>query len=294
MVNVEGNFRIDNDTAWLLDEARPYYLLFCFILLYFKLYFFAFFYIIFGLCLIWEDYDEDRSETEHLNLLNRGTLSFYEQYGFLVVWEDLVDYLESIMEYPIILNKDLDKLNQFFYLMDEDLLSNYSINLSDNILLSDLIYDSNHTLSFIKGPISNSDIDVSKENKSKLISLDNKITNISLILFKSKSLNKRRKLKIKLDKLKNLRLSLTKNINKYKMDEMSSNVVSVGYYLNSGLYPVTLYDYDVIYYYGKNILYEEYLLFEYSYLSSDNYSTDNNLLFFEWVDYSLISFRSSL
>lgn len=207
----------------------------------------------------------------------------------------MIDYLETITKEPNVCNKDLVILTDFFSNIDNFLLEKSNLEFSSNTLLMDLKYDLNHNLNLLVSSTSGNEIldpNIKKEYLSKYIKLEKNITNMQFELYNSKNLNQRRKLKKKLNKLKKIRLSLSNNISKYKADEGLHNVVIVGFYLNNGLYPITEYDYDVIFSHGRTILYDEYLLFNYDYLINDKLYDD--FIALEGLDDILITLYKSL
>lgn len=243
MANVENNFNIDNDKVWLFDEAKLYYFSICLFLFFFQFHILTILYFFFGLTLIWEDFEDERTEADLLSLNDK--LDFYSQFGFLVHWETLIDHLDSISLDPIV-NNDIIFLKDFFSSLDNIIVNNNIFLNNNNLMLMDL-NDKNNNLLFLK-------------NKMIKLSFLNDYVNE----FNKKNLKKMKK------KFKNKFSNLDqKDLLKENYEHNSfHNKFLVGHYLNNGLFPISNYDCEKILIKGNSFSFSEYSLFEYSYLNN--------------------------
>lgn len=72
MTNVEKSFDYDDDSEWIYEAAQPYYLGVCLFLVFFTdFYLLSFLYAFFGVCLIWQDEDEEKTELDIMTMKKR-------------------------------------------------------------------------------------------------------------------------------------------------------------------------------------------------------------------------------
>lgn len=251
MANIENNFNIDNDKAWLFDEAKFYYFSICLFLFFFQFHILTILYFFFGLTLIWEDFEDERTEADLLSLNDK--LDFYSQFGFLVHWETLIDHLDSISLDPVV-NNDIIFLKDFFFSLDKVIEDNNIFFDNNNLMLMDF------------------------DNKNNnLLFLKNKMIKLSFLNDNSNEFNKKNLNKIK-KKFKNKFSDLDKKV-LFKGDLLKDNYeynsfhnkFLVGNYLNNGLFPYSDYDCEKVLIKGNSFSFSEYSLFEYSYLNNQKW-----------------------
>lgn len=294
MVNVEDNFNIEDDTDWLLEEARPYYFFICLVLFLSQCYLMAFFYAVFAVSLIWEDDDEERTEFEYLDPSDGGS-SYYEKFGFLVVWETLVEYLETISLDPSMSN-DIPILNEFFIDLDNFFNSN-NIDLNDNLFLVDIENMPKLDWSFFKTQSTKFDDQVNelkhiREEQYRKLNTNSMM--IKLKFLSTKNIKEKKKWKAKFKKLQQMQDSLQEDLRQYQITAEVHNVFLVGYYLNNGLYPISFYDCERALLNGSYIFnFDEYFLFEYKYLYIFDEDISDKFIF-NWVDDYLYYLKGSL
>jgi len=198
---------------------------------------------------------------------------FIDDLDSIVVWETLVEYLQSItLDFEM--NSDIPLLIEYFNNLDI-MISNVK---NINLLLSDTEQSLKKNWSFFRTETTKFNAETTKRVHERSIQFQRaKIDLWALKLrYLTASGSQRKILKTLFQKLTKIQTTLHEDLRTYQINAEMHNVFLVGNYLNTGMYPVTDYDCERILLNGSSLFsFEEYSLFDYDYLLIKNSDVGN-------------------
>ena len=269
MSNREGSFTYESDHEWLVEVATPYYYGITFLLITLNFYTLAFWYVLAGITLIWEVEQYDRMDYEY-DYVHR-TAASHIHFHKAVDMEILIDFVHNIVvDEPFIYQSSpefvefVNNINASSANLPHIKRFNIMFNKSNNVInnnssgLETIVFNKKNIIN-VTNQVNNFFI---KQDKSYYQILNQVIALKERILLDTNKKNKR-KVELRMKKFIKSVKDFDKKLLLFRSSLNSHNVVIYSSFLQVGLYPMSMYDVDMIKYsYFSWIEFSDYALFD--------------------------------